>query len=45
LGTVLEEILPAPSPLELLRAPGGETSAAAATRRAGGLQRCGGVEN
>ena len=38
---------PAPSPLELLRAPVGETSAPAATRRAG-LPRCGaaaGVEN
>jgi hypothetical protein len=38
---------PAPSPLELLRAPVGETSpSTAATRRAGGLPLCGaGVEN
>ena len=38
---------PAPSPLELLRAPVGETSPAT-TRRAGGLPRCGaaaGIEN
>jgi hypothetical protein len=48
LAVVRRLLRPAPSPLELLRAPVGETSAAAATRRAGGLPRCGaaaGVEN
>jgi hypothetical protein len=48
LAVVRRLLRPAPSPLELLRAPVGETSPApAATRRAGGLPRCGvaGVEN
>ena len=47
LALVRKLLRPAPSPLELLRAPVGETSAPAATRRAGGLPRCGaaGVEN
>ena len=49
LALVRKLLRPAPSPLELLRAPVGETSPApAATRRAGGLPRCGaaaGVEN
>jgi hypothetical protein len=48
LAVVRKLLRPAPSPLELLRAPVGETSAPAATRRAGGLPRCGaaaGVEN
>ena len=49
LAVVRRLLRPPPSPLELLRAPVGETSpAAAATRHAGGLQRCGaaaGVEN
>ena len=47
LAVVRRLLRPAPSPLELL-APVGETSASAATRRAGGLPRCGaaaGVEN
>ena len=47
LAVVRRLLRPAPSPLELL-APVSETSAPAATRRAGGLQRCGaaaGVEN
>ena len=48
LALIRKLLRPAPSPLELLRAPVGETSPApAATRRAGGLPRCGvaGVEN
>ena len=48
LAVVRRLLRPAPSPLELLRAPVGETSpSTAATRRAGGLPRCGaaGVEN
>jgi hypothetical protein len=49
LAAVRRLLRPAPSPLELLRAPVGETSPAPATpRRAGGLPRCGaaaGVEN
>jgi hypothetical protein len=47
LAVVRRLLRPAPSPLELLRAPVGETSpGAAGGRRAGGLQRCGaGVEN
>jgi hypothetical protein len=48
LATVRKLLRPAPSPLELLQAPVGETSPApAATRRAGGLPRCGvaGIEN
>jgi hypothetical protein len=48
LATVRKLLRPAPSPLELLRAPVGETNPApAATRRAGGLPLCGaaGVEN
>ena len=49
LAVVRRLLRPAPSPLELLRAPVGETSAPATTRRTGGLQRCGaaaaGVEN
>jgi hypothetical protein len=49
LAVVRRLLRPAPSPLELLRAPVGETSPAPATpRRAGGLPRCGaaaGVEN
>jgi hypothetical protein len=48
LALVRKLLRPAPSPLELLRAPVGETSAPAATRRAGGLPLCGaaaGVEN
>jgi len=49
LAVVRRLLRPAPSPLELLRAPVGETSPApAAPRRAGGLPRCGaaaGVEN
>jgi hypothetical protein len=47
LALVRRLLRPAPSPLELLRAPVGETSpGAAGARRAGGLQRCGaGVEN
>ena len=49
LALVRKLLRPAPSPLELLRAPVGETSPGpAATRRAGGLPRCGaaaGVEN
>ena len=49
LAVVRRLLRPAPSPLELLRAPVGETSPApAATRRAGGLPRCGaaaGAEN
>jgi hypothetical protein len=48
LALVRKLLRPAPSPVEMLRAPVGETSPAAATRRAGGLQRCGaaaGVEN
>ena len=48
LALVRKLLRPAPSPLELLRAPVGETSpSTAATRRAGGLPRCGaaGVEN
>ena len=48
LAVVRRLLRPAPSPLELLRAPVGETSPApAAPRRAGGLQRCGaaGVAN
>ena len=46
MAVVRRLLRPAPSPLELL-APVGETSAPAATRRAGGLPRCGaaGVEN
>ena len=47
LAVVRRLLRPAPSPLELLRAPVGETSPAT-TRRAGGLQRCGaaaGVKN
>ena len=44
LAVVRRLLRPAPSPLELL-APVGETSAPAATRRAGGLPLCGGVEN
>ena len=47
LAVVRRLLRPAPSPLELLRAPVGETSpSTAATRRAGGLPLCGaGVEN
>ena len=49
LALIRKLLRPAPSPLELLRAPVGETSPApAATRRAGGLPRCGaaaGIEN
>ena len=47
LALVRKLLRPAPSPLELLRAPVGETSpSTAATRRAGGLPRCGaGVAN
>ena len=49
LEVVRRLLRPAPSPLELLRAPVGETSpSTAATRRAGGLPRCGaaaGIEN
>ena len=49
LALIRKLLRPAPSPLELLRAPVGETSPApAATRRAGGLPRCSaaaGVEN
>ena len=48
LALIRKLLRPAPSPLELLRAPVAETNAApAATRRAGGLPRCGaaGVEN
>jgi hypothetical protein len=49
LAVVRRLLRPAPSPLELLRAPVGETSpGAAGGRRAGGLPRCGaaaGVEN
>jgi hypothetical protein len=42
LALVRRLLRPAPSPLELLRAPVGETSPApATTRRAGGLPRCG----
>ena len=47
LAAVRRLLRPAPSPLELLRAPVGETSPAT-PRRAGGLPRCGaaaGVEN
>jgi hypothetical protein len=46
MAVVRRLLRPAPSPLELL-APVGETSAPAATRRAGGLPLCGaaGVEN
>ena len=40
LAVVRRLLRPAPSPLELLRAPVGETSPAT-TRRAGGLPRCG----
>ena len=40
LAVVRRLLWPVPSPLELLRAPVGETSPAT-TRRAGGLQRCG----
>ena len=49
LALVRKLLRPAPSPLELLRAPVGETSPSpATTRRAGGLPLCGaaaGVEN
>jgi hypothetical protein len=47
LAVVRKLLRPTPSPLELLRAPVGETSpSTAATRRAGGPQLCGaGVEN
>ena len=48
LAVVRRLLRPAPSPLELLRSPVGETSAPTTTRRAGGLPRCGaaaGVEN
>ena len=49
LAVVRRLLRPAPSPLELLRAPVGETSpSTAATRRAGGLPRraaAAGVEN
>jgi hypothetical protein len=49
LAVVRKLLRPAPSPLELLRAPVGETSpGAAGGRRAGGLSVCGaaaGVEN
>jgi hypothetical protein len=46
LAVVRRLLRPAPSPLELLRAPVGETSpSTATTRRAGGLPRCGAVEN
>jgi hypothetical protein len=49
LALIRKLLRPAPSPLELLRAPVGETSpSTAATRHAGGLPRCGaaaGVEN
>ena len=42
LALIRKLLRPAPSPLELLRAPVGETSPApATTRRAGGLPRCG----
>ena len=47
LAVVRRLLRPAPSPLELLRSPVGETSAPTTTRRAGGLPLCGaaGVEN
>ena len=48
LAVVRRLLRPAPSPLELLRAPVGETSPAPAATRRAGLPRCGaaaGVEN
>jgi hypothetical protein len=47
LALIRKLLRPAPSPLELLRAPVGETTAPAAPRRAGGLPLCGaaGVQN